>query len=348
MSDNPSTSENDISNLPSLFQEGLNLFNNLEKDHEATNSLEVQIRVKKCIKILEKATILCSYAGVFSTNEGYEEVATADLQYFLLPALLGSLHLKLTSGERNNIVEVCEVYFTDFMKRCVDYGLCTYDFKKQKPAVDDGSENKASLSEMEELTVLAKRRAEKIKRYNEQQEAKRLLNALEVNFKKEHIDDDLKREYFTKLIQFYCNEAINELDSLEFEKVLLKHMATMKKSMLPKPMKRPPTPLKPIIITKDIAQKAVFGAGYPSMPTLTVQEFYEKRIKDGIFPDPNNLKINSISLQDAAMSDSTQEHQEDQEEEIDTDDYHILEAMRQRDEFKDTHRRGWGNRMNRS
>lgn len=45
MSDNPSTSENDISNLPSLFQEGLNLFNNLEKDHEATNSLEVQVRI---------------------------------------------------------------------------------------------------------------------------------------------------------------------------------------------------------------------------------------------------------------------------------------------------------------
>jgi hypothetical protein len=25
----------------------------------------------------------------------------------------------------------------------------------------------------------------------------------------------------------------------------------------------------------------VFGAGYPSLPTMTVQEFYEQRIKDG-------------------------------------------------------------------
>lgn len=304
-----------------------------------------QIRVKRCIKIFEKATVLCSYAGIFSSNEDYEELATVDLQYFLLPALLGSLHLKLTSGDRNNIVEVCEVYFTDFMKRCVDYGLCNYDFKKQKPPIDE--ENKTPLSEMEELTVMARRRAEKIKRYNEQQEAKRLLNDLETNLKKDHVDDHLKREYFTKLIQFYCNEAINELDSLEYEKVLLKHMATLKKGEQPKPLKRPPVPLKPIIITKDAAQKAVFGAGYPALPSMTVQEFYDKRIKDGIFPDPCKLKINSMSLQDAALTDPTQQPEE-LTEDIDTDDYHILEAIRQRDEYKDTHRRGWGNRMNRS
>ncbi|XP_044750743.1 immunoglobulin-binding protein 1b-like [Coccinella septempunctata] len=348
MSTDTTNDENDVSSLPTLFAEGLKLFNNLEKIDEPTNTLDVQIRVKRCIKIFEKATILCSYAGVFSSNEDYEEIATADLQYFLLPALLGSLHLKLTSGERNNIVEVCDAYFTDFMKRCVDYGLCSYDFKRQKPGVDDGSNSKEPLSEMEELTVLAKRRADKIKRYNEQQQAKRLLNELEANLKKDHVDDHMKREYFTKLIQFYCNESINELDSLEFEKVLLKHMATLKKSEQPKPMKRPPAPLKPIIITKDVAQKAVFGAGYPSMPSMTVQEFYDKRIKDGVFPDPSKLKINSISLQDAAMRAPAQEPEQELSEEIDTDDYHILEAMRQRDEFKDTHRRGWGNRMNRS
>lgn len=51
-------------------------------------------------------------------------------------------------------------------------------------------------------------------------------------------------------------------------------------------MKRPPPPpppLHPYIITKNEAQKAVFGLGYPSMPIYTVEEFYENRVKDGRF-----------------------------------------------------------------
>lgn len=35
-------------------------------------------------------------------------------------------------------------------------------------------------------------------------------------------------------------------------------------------------------------QKAVYGMGYPSLPTMTVQEFYDQRVADGIFPDPDH------------------------------------------------------------
>lgn len=40
---------------------------------------------------LEKATRLASLIGLFSTNESIDEIATSDLQFLLLPALLGSL-----------------------------------------------------------------------------------------------------------------------------------------------------------------------------------------------------------------------------------------------------------------
>lgn len=50
----------------------------------------------------------------------------------------------------------------------------------------------------------------------------------------------------------------------------------------PKPkQKERSTPLKPVIITRDAIQKAVYGAGYPSLPTMTVEEFYDKRVKEG-------------------------------------------------------------------
>jgi len=44
--------------------------------------------------------------------------------------------------------------------------------------------------------------------------------------------------------------------------------------------------MRPFIITKDIIQKHVYGAGYPSLPTLTVEEFYEQKVKDGTFQPP--------------------------------------------------------------
>lgn len=38
---------------------------------------------------------------------------------------------------------------------------------------------------------------------------------------------------------------------------------------------------RPILITKDAVQKKVFGAGYPSLPVMSVDELYEKRAKEG-------------------------------------------------------------------
>ena len=33
-------------------------------------------------------------------------------------------------------------------------------------------------------------------------------------------------------------------------------------------------------------QKEVFGLGYPSIPTYTLDEFYEQKVKDGTFQVP--------------------------------------------------------------
>lgn len=119
----------------------------------------------------------------------------------------------------------------------------------------------------------------------------------------------------------------------------------------PKSKRPPPPPLRPVIITKDEVQKAVFGAGYPSLPVLSVKEFYDQRVRDGIFPDPTKKKEGPMSLQQASIAgvslDDEQEEVE-KEQKLDTDDPETLERMRQQDEYKDEHRRGWGNRMNRS
>lgn len=353
----------DVESLPNIFNEGLDLYNNLGKIDEPTNSPAVQVictlaalhhsnltrlfqsNVKKAMNLLETATRLVSVADLFSENENIDEIATNDLQYLLLPALLGSLALKLTSGNRRDIVNCADVYFKDFLRRCNNYSLSNYEFKDSENKEDKEDKPK---TEFEVIQSQVNTRANKIQKYKEQKELQAKLEDLKKNVENEHCDEEIKRDYFLTMIKSFIHQAIDELSSIEMEKDILEHMAKMNPNE--KPKKGPqPKPLKPIIITRDEVQKAVFGAGYPSLPTMTVDEFYEKRVKEGIFPD--HSKNPPVSLQDNALGGGSlkaENEEEEKEKLIEQDDEQLLEQMRQMDEFKDEHRRGWGNRMNRS
>lgn len=341
--------EGDLEKLPTIFKEGLDDYYKILKSDQPTNSSDVQIYIKKTMKVFERATRLVSLANVFSKNEGIEEVATNDLCYFLLPALLGVLTLKLTKGDRKDLVDVAEIYYTDFLKRCNEYGLSNYQFGDKESNRDESEKEK---TEFEKLQVAVNTRANKIQRFREQKELESKLETLKQSMENEHVDEEIKRLYFLSLIKLFIYEAIEELNSINMEKPILEHMAQMKKEDKPQPKWQPPAPLKPIIITRNEVQKAVYGAGYPAIPTMTVQEFYDKRVAEGIFPDPNARKTSPVSLQEAALAgiDLNRDEQEQEEkeklEENDEDDY--LRKLRNQDDFKDDHRRGWGNRMNRS
>lgn len=127
------------------------------------------------------------------------------------------------------------------------------------------------------------RRNAKLLRYKQEKELETRLNTLQQNLDNVNVDDEIKREYFVTLLQLYAVQIVEELNYLETEKKILVNMKEVKSTMASKSQKRrPPAPkLQPIIITRDEVQKQVFGAGYPSLPVLTVDEFYEQRIKDG-------------------------------------------------------------------
>lgn len=112
------------------------------------------------------------------------------------------------------------------------------------------------------------------------------LQILKKSLSDPNIDDDVKREYFVILVKLYVNLAIEELNSLAVEKPILEYMKNMGKSdtmsgQVPQKHKPSVPKLQPIIITRDEMQKKVFGSGYPSLPVLTVQEFYDQRVKEG-------------------------------------------------------------------
>lgn len=172
--------------------------------------------------------------------------------------------------------------------------------------------------------------------------------------KTESVDDEMKRDFYVKLLQMSIYDAQDELTSIEQEKQFINFQQNNKEcETSTNKIERPHVkPLKPIIITRDLAQKAVYGLGYPSLPTMTVAEFYDERVREGIFPDPNKASSSSSSLQNKYMQEQCgnieQAEDIEREEKLEQDDEYEIARLRARDEYKDEHRRGEGNRYNRS
>lgn len=69
------------------------------------------MNIRLAMSKFEKATNLVSLTEMFSKNESFEELPTESLQYLLLPALLGTLTLKMCGRPRKDIIDIAEIYF---------------------------------------------------------------------------------------------------------------------------------------------------------------------------------------------------------------------------------------------
>ncbi|XP_011861988.1 PREDICTED: immunoglobulin-binding protein 1b [Vollenhovia emeryi] len=354
----------DPATLSELFDNAFELFNSINNTTEPTNSSKVQLDIKRTMHMFEDATRLVSMVDMFSDNETFEEIATENIKYFLLPALLGKLTNQIClTDDRMHLVKVAEVYFVDFLKRLKAYGLTDVkipeiDLTDDRKEAGDGQNTPQSSSRMLEDMVI--RRNVKLQKYQQEKDLESRLNTLKKNLDNPNIDDETKREYFITLVKLYAVRIIEDLNLLKTEKTILENMKEMgpmhtlaSESQKTQKHRTPGPKLQPIIITRNEIEKKVFGAGYPSLPVLTVQEFYEQRVKDGDWPDPSQHNAtNSRRLQDAANENTSATNEDSEavlkEEMEEKDDPEHLERTRAMDEYKDTHRRGWGNRANRS
>ena len=250
--------------------------------------------------------------------------------------------------ERLDVVTKAKNYFTDYLTLCKSYEVTELDLP-----VDRSSQSGPTGIGPPDLIAMSRQRGDKLKKFQQQKEMIQKLKELSVAVEKEHVDDEVKREYYITLCKKWVDKSLEELDSLNCEVTMLKFREQSIKDGLeepPKPKKGPEKKetFRPFIITKDMIQKKVFGAGYPSLPTLTIEEFYEQKVQDGTFQIPGS---GGHSMQDWAKDpekDSQAKEKEDEEKEkkIEEDDEETLQKAREWDEWKDDHRRGWGNRKN--
>ncbi|XP_050537470.1 immunoglobulin-binding protein 1 [Daktulosphaira vitifoliae] len=328
--------------LSECFDQGLTSYENICESTEPSKESEVQYKIIKCMKMLEYATQLVSAAELYSNNETIEEVPTSDIKYMLLPFMLGSLALKLTNnGNRLNVVKTAEVYFRDYLQRCKDYGLTDVTLPSPYNETDETT-TQFSM----DFTLMARRRAEKIKNYKEQKLMESQLQLLKEQNKCENVEEECKRSYIISLLKFNVSKALEEIDSLQAEMRILHYKLKNEDNLDQiKGSKIKSKPLTPIIITKNELQKKVFGAGYPSLPTMTVEEFCQQRINDGVWHLPTAENTKCLQQLDEAPKKHESDNEDQLNEEVEENERQRLNA---RDEYKDDHRRGWGNRYNRS
>ncbi|XP_076059250.1 immunoglobulin-binding protein 1-like isoform X1 [Oratosquilla oratoria] len=352
-----STEVEEYPTLSKVFDQYLKDHGEIENSDLPTNSEEFQGKVTKTIKGLEEATVMVSQLGVFSTNEMIEEVPTSSVKFLLLPVLLGSLTLKQVDIERREeLLKTAEVYYHDFINRCHQYGIT----QVVPPPKKEGKEPrppKAGMPTPEDLQRMTRQREEKIQRYRERKAISERLIEMKKALEAPSHDEEVARDFYITLIKKFIYDSLEELESLEMELSMLELMSKAKEAGITSANAQNKTKksFQPILITRDEVQKKVFGAGYPSLPVLSVEEFYEQRVREGIFPDPNNKKCKkSMSLLDRANAGTEydkaciEKENAEKEAKEERDDEETLAYQRSKDEWKDVHRRGWGNTYNRS
>ncbi|MGH0190762.1 UNVERIFIED_CONTAM: hypothetical protein FKN15_050758 [Acipenser sinensis] len=233
---------------------------------------------------------------LFSRNEELEEIATADLKYVLLPALLGALTMKETNpSKRLEQVQKARVYFLDFLKRCKEYNIMKFELPKaaQSPeesnetGEDSSSGTPALPSNPPDLVALAVHRNAKIERGKKETEAK--LSEIRVAVDSGQAEDEVVRDFYLLNARRWVTIALEEIESIDQEVQILKRMGSLKKTLI---------------------------STNPGLPYLR------------------------------ADFDNEEREEEEKERQIGNDNEEALQRARDWDNWKDTHRRGYGNRKN--
>ncbi|CAL1290886.1 unnamed protein product [Larinioides sclopetarius] len=280
--------------------------------------------------------------GLFSSNETADELQTSSIKYLILPAVLGCLNLSFQSidlSERKEYVEKAEIYFRDFLLRCANYELCETSLRYFKEILD--SETTQKKPDPQSL------REKKIQQYRHKKELEEREKTLRPALERPECEENI-REYYFVLLEKWILISIEELENSKREKEILQNFPMKEMSRNDKQKRKSDAkPLKPFIITKNEVQKKVFGLGYPSVPVLTIDDFYRQRFEKMVQEHKQNNT--GQSLQDAAFSGRgfDKESEDIQKEELlDKDDPNELIKARQWDDWKDDNPRGSGNRMN--
>ena len=206
---------------------------------------------------------------------------------------MGWLYSKVTSNKpeiRLVDLEEAKFYFLKYLNLTKNYELHNFKIeqKTEKPNAVAVLDTQSQFDS--NLISAAYDRNEKIRRFKEQKELDKKLEAMSTLFtsKLDQIDDEYRRNCYTTYLKSWINRSIDDLkvinDEINILKTIDKEPQTRASNLVEKKV---PPPTKPMIITRDMIQAQVFGAGYPSLPVYSIEEFYDQLATKGMTPMPS-------------------------------------------------------------
>ncbi|XP_037685062.1 immunoglobulin-binding protein 1-like [Choloepus didactylus] len=326
--------------LPELFETSKQLLDEVEVATEPTGSRIVQDKVFKGLDLLEKAAEMILQLDLFSRNEDLEEIASSDLKYLMVPAFQGALTMKQVSpSKRLGHLQQAREHFLNYLTQCHYYHVAEFELPQIK---NNSAENNTASSSVAypSLVAMASQRQAKIERYKQQKEIEHRLSTLKPSVESGKADDERVREYYHLHLQRWIGISLEEIESIDQEIKILREKDSSKEASTSRSSLQDRRPVKPFILTRDVAQAKVFGAGYPSLATMTVSDWYDQHRKYGALPDQGIAKTTPAEFKKAPQQ------QEDEEPKEEDPDGETLHRAREWDDWKDTHPRGYGNRQN--
>ncbi|CAF0925794.1 unnamed protein product [Didymodactylos carnosus] len=337
--------DDETKTVSQLFDIAWKIQNNLQDSNIDTTSDDYATKLSEEIRLLKLLEERIQALDLFSKNEHYDEVTTNNIRYFLIYAFLGWLYQTKRSKPSARIINVQQAcdYYKKFLTITKQYFL--HQHQIPEPLSTDGDQidlnSPGDLAKgNRNMTKMAQDRASKIRGHMKRREDEEAMYAYEEAMKRDTTDEEAKRNFYLSKVRWWINVAIDDIDCLYEELKLLQQRAllTDDNEILHRPQKTT-NPLKTMILTRDQLQSKVFGAGYPSISTMTVNEFYQNLTKQGFMPTEEEQK----ALKNAPMTFPTASDMEKEtiakEEHVEKDDPNMIRYLRSKDEFKEEHLR---------
>ncbi|MFH4980375.1 hypothetical protein AB6A40_007084 [Gnathostoma spinigerum] len=307
----------------------------------ATSTKDLQNKLNDCVARLENLSREIAARGMFSKNESLDELPTSSLQYLLVPSYLAIAIQNIITPPEDRLatLDKAKTYFRDFLERLLSYGIIGFNLPWLQ---GDGMEQHGESKVVSKLNP-SEIRQRKLARFSQQKAMEENLKLLQAQRAAHRDDDSVLRDLLVNRLRLFALKAVNELDAIDEEQPLVEHMMKVRSNEVAAPKKpRVPPSQSSFIIARDAEQKRVFGLGYPGIPTVTVDEWYESMMKDNKYATVKSLLIKFRSSSSDSHNMESNVNEDDSISEADR------ETMRLRnwDEYKDYHRRGWGNMHN--
>ncbi|XP_023489868.1 immunoglobulin-binding protein 1 isoform X2 [Equus przewalskii] len=271
--------------LPELFESSKQLLEEVEVATEPTGSRLIQDKVFKGLDLLEKAAEMLSQLDLFSRNDDLEEIASTDLKYLMVPAFQGALGMKqVNPSKRLEHLQWAREHFLNYLTQCQYYHVAQFELPRNK---NNSAENNTANCSMAypNLVAMASQRQAKIERYKQKKEVEHRLSTLKSAVESGQADDERVREYYLLHLRRWIGISLEEIESIDQEIKILKEKDSSKEASTSHSSLQDRPPRKPFILTRNVTQAKVFGAGYPSLATMTVNDWYEQHRRYGALPD---------------------------------------------------------------